>query len=483
MKVNLNKTRRVAMLLGLIMVLGVLLAACVNTEDVPEILDQSNLGGESSVYVETSEDDISTPEGYTEAPVVSNVVNIEPTKVAVYGTCEENATIRVSGGIEDSETLAHGTYYIIEVDIWDRDTLLRVTAQVEGKEESLEREIIAHKDATADTLLDGNSVSVGINSRLFFDKMVADIVGDNLYTASQLNDIRAYVTDTVTSYYNDRAGGQNVELIYLVVPNVTSVEDGILPEDIVGATNTVIYEQIINTLNQTRATVIDLKPVFEATMQDAAVMEKYGSLYRETDSSLSDYGAYVAYRELMNHIATRFPNAAPRAEDEFEWTSTEIKGGNLVNYRGLDGSIITENTVIGTPKFPLNVGLGSSSSPKISELQKFVDKAENDYNYFTAFDSNDNIKGIAERWLIDASDRTDVTDLPSALIYRDYSSLSFTDILAERFSKCMLGKNGDLNINLSTAPQYANEGDKVVDYIIVIVSEENLDNAFGLALS
>ena len=480
---NVKRTRSITMLLGLVMLLGVMLGACVNTSDIPELFDNSHFEENSSEYIDESEEELSTPEGCTDAPVVAGVVNIKPTTVAVYGTCEENAVIRATGGKEDAETNAHGGYFIIEVEIWDRNTLLKVTAQVEGEEESLEREVVAKKNATADTLLDGNSVSVGLNSRLYFDKMVEDLSGTNLYTESELNKIREYVTDTVTSYYNDRAGGQDVELIYVLVPNVTTVDNTIVPEEVIGATNSTIYQQIADTLSRTRATVVDLKPVFEALMQDEEAMSKYGGIYRETDSALTDYGAYIAYRELMNVIAATFPAAAPRTEEEFEWKSVEVKGGNLVGYRELDGDVITEEIIAAVPTFELGYGNNAAGSSKISSLQKYVDAANGDYNYFTTFDNADGINGIAERWLIDATAREDAADLPSAIIYRDYSSLSFTDILAERFSKIMLGKMNDLNINLSTAPQYANDGDAVVDYIIVIVSEENMDNAFGLALS
>ena len=122
---NLKRTRSITMILGLVMVLGVMLGACVNTSNIDGVLDTSKMTQESSQYIEEVSEDISTPEGYTDAPVVADVVNIKPTTVAVYGTCEENATIRVTGGKEDAETTAHGTYYIIEVEIWDRDTLLR----------------------------------------------------------------------------------------------------------------------------------------------------------------------------------------------------------------------------------------------------------------------------------------------------------------------------------------------------------------------
>lgn len=484
MKANFSTARRIALLIGLVMMLTVVLAACVDTDSVSEILDASRITTESSeVVTDTSIEDIPTEDGHSDAPDVAGVVNIEPTKVAVYGTCEEGATIRVKGGVEDAETTAHGTYYIIEVDIWERDTLLRITAQAGDEEESAAREVIAKKNATADTLLDGNSVSVGVASRLFFDKVVADLVGDNLYTASEIKAIRDYVTDNVTSYYNDRAGSQKVELIYVLIPNSATMYPEILPEEVqekIGTNN--IYNQVSEALSQTRATVVDMKKVFETAMADEELMAKYGGIYRETDSALTDYGAYLTYRELMTVIAKNFPDAAPRAEDEFEWKTVDALGGNLVGYRGLDNTVIGEKLVTATPNFSLDLGNNAAGESKISSLRKYVDAANGDYNLFTKVDTTDNINGIAERWVIQDSSRTDV-ELPSALIYRDYSSLTFSDILVERFERCMLNKAGDLALNLSVAGQYAAEGDAVVDYIVVILSEESFDDAFKLALS
>ena len=185
----------------------------------------------------------------------------------------------------------------------------------------------------------------------------------------------------------------------------------------------------------------------------------------------------------MNRVAVRFPDAAPKTVEDFTWNSVAVKGGNLVTYRELDGNIIGEEIVVSVPNFELGLGNNITGSSKINSLKKYVDTENSDYNYFVKSDANDNINGIAERWLIDTTARTDALDLPSAIIYRDYASLSFSDILAERFSKCMLGKSGELSINLSTTTQYANEGDKVVDYVIVILSEENMDSAFNIALS
>ncbi len=481
MKINVKKIRRMALMLSLLMVFTVVLAACPNLDEVPEVDPEDVLGDTSGLGNESSDVELITPDGATDAPVVTDIVNIAPYTVAISGTCEAGATIRVSGGEEDVETVANGTYFIIEADLLYKKNLLKVTAQAEDKDVSLEREVIASYNATADTLLDGNSVSVGAGSRLYFDKMVADASGDNLYTASQLKDIQNYVNDTVTSYYQDRAGAQPVELIYVLVPNVTTIYPEIFPEGVVGEHYTTVYDQVLTTLGNTQATVVDMRAIFQGLRDDATVNETYGGLYRVTDSSLTDYGAYLTYNEIMKKVAVNFPDAAPRAVEEFDWEKVTAKGGNLVNFRQLNGDVINEDIVVAAPKFSLSLGTNSAGSSSIASLRKYADAENGDYNFFTASNTEDGVNGIAERWLVDTA-REDV-DLPNAIIYRDYSSLSFSDLLLERFEKTLLVASGEHTINLSAAGQYAAEGKNAVDYIIVVISEENMDTAFNTALS
>lgn len=481
MKINVKRIRRTALLLGVLMLLSVVFAACANLDNVPEVNPNEILGDNSDCAGDESTDELVTPEGATDAPVVADVVNIAPYTVAISGTCEAGATIRVTGGETEVETVANGGYFIIETDLIHQNNLLKVTAQVEGKEVSLEREVVAKHNATAETRLDGNSVSVGAGSRLYFDKMVADSSGDNLYTASQLKDIKNYVNDTTISYYQDRAGAQPVELIYVLVPNVTTMYPEIYPEGTIGEHHTTVYDQVLDTLSETQATVVDMRSVFEGLADDKTVAETYGGLYRVTDSSLTDYGAYLTYNEILKIVSVNFPDAAPRALDEFDWTKVTAKGGNLVNYRELSGDVINEEIVAAVPKFSLALGSNSAGSSSIASLRKYVDVENGDYNYYTESNSTDNINGIAERWLIDAA-REDAV-LPNAIVYRDYCSLAFTDILAERFQKTLLVASGEHAINLSAAGQYAAEGKNAVDYIIVVISEENMDTAFNAAFA
>lgn len=483
MNTKSKKIRRIPIMLGLLMMLAVVLASCVNVDNIEEIIDQSLDALENeSVIVEESKEEISTPDGYTEAPVVKSVVNITPDTIAVAGTCEEGSVISIKGAVEDVSTTAIGNYFIIEAQLPYQNNLLEITATVEGKEESLANSFVASYNATADTRLDGNSVSIGVGSRLYFDKMVEDSSGKNLYTESELNSILDYVNNTVNDYYMNRAGAHDAELIFMLVPNVTTIYPEVYPEGVVEPTNTTLYDQILKTLNKTRATVVDMREIYMNLRDDATVNETYGGLYRVTDSSLTDYGAYLAYNELMNVVAKRFPDAAPRALEEFEWKTVSTVGGNLPFYRELDNTVVSEDIVISVPKFSLALGTDGNGTTSLKSLRKYNDMVNGDYSYFTDTDNADGKNGIAERWLIDTK-RSEELDLPNALIIRDYASLSFTDILAERFEKCLVSKNGELGINLSLSGQYAAEGKTAVDYIIVIVSEENLENAFTSAFA
>ncbi len=463
MKINAKMIRRVAMMLGLVMMMAVVLSACVNTDDVPEIMDTSFVNQTSDVDTDVSEDrDLSTEPGHTDAPVVTDVINITPDTVAISGTCEEGAVIRVTGGAEEVITASTDGYFVIKVDLPYKNNLLKITAKVEGEEESKVWEEVARFNATADTRLDGNSVSVGVDSLLYFDKTVADTNGENLYTESQLSKIKNLVSDNMNAYFS-KSSGKEVEMIYVLIPNSTTIYPEVYPEGLVEKPATTVYDQVLKTLKNTRTTVVDMRDVFKNLANDETVKSK-GGLYRVTDSALTDFGAYLTYNEIMKVVSTRFPEAAAKKEADFDWNKVEALGGNLVNYRELNNKVITEEIVSATPKFMDNELLAD-----ITAVIKYEDLEAKDYNYFTTI-KDDETKGIAERLVFETARE----NLPDAIIYRDYASLSFADILAERFNNSVFEASGNFTFDASNIAQY------YPDYVIFVISEENMDTAFGI---
>jgi hypothetical protein len=252
-------------------------------------------------------------------------------------------------------------------------------------------------------------------------------------------------------------------MIYVLIPNSTTIDPSVYPEGVVEKPATTVYDQVLKTLKNTRATVVDMRDIFKKLANDETVKSK-GGLYRVTDSSLSDYGAYLTYNELMKVVSARFPEAAAKKESDFDWNNVEALGGNLVNYRELNNKVITENIVTATPKFMDNELLAD-----ITAVIKYEDLEEKNYNYFTTI-KEDTTKGIAERLVFE----TKREKLPDAIIYRDYASLSFADILAERFNNSVFEASGNFTFDASNIVQY------YPDYVIFVISEENMDTAFGI---
>ncbi len=481
MKNNVKTIRRIAMMLGLIMMLAVVFSACVNLDEVEEMMDNSlDLGGDIEEGDTSDVKDLTPGENQSIAPTVTDIVYMNPTTIAITGTCEDGSVIEVSCGDSVSTTNSKDGYFVIEFKLPSDTNLVSITAQQGDKEKSKPWDELLYKDATADSRHDGMSVSVGLDSSLYFDYMAVNANGSNLYTASQLNTIRNTVSNNVTMY-NNKAVGQTVEMIYVLIPDATTIYDGVFPEGIVKAPTTTVYDQVSETLKNTRATVIDMRDVFNALLADES-FEAKDRFFRTTDSALTDYGAYLTYCEIMNRVAERFPSATARGEEDFTWSEPKtVLGGNMVIYRELDNTVITEDIITATPNFDLKLGTDGTGTSSIASLKKYVDAENGNYTYFTTSNNSDGINGVAERLFIDTQ-RTDA-GLPTAVIYRDYSSFSFTDILLERFEKTLLIRNGDFNVEFTGLNQYAGEGDSIVDYVIVILSEENMDTAFNKALS
>ncbi len=484
MKINLQKMRSRAIILGLLMLLSVTLAACVNTDDVGEILDTGEILADVSDDT-VSEEDLPCAEGQTKAPYVTDIVHLETMKVAIYGECEENATVKcVAPKDKVYETKANGTYYILEVDLEYENAinLLNLSATAEGKDESVARELEVRKNATAGALADGNNVSVGLDSRLYFDRMVSY----DLFNINAVNSIRDSLNDKYTLYSQQCAvdkntGAQDVEIIYVFVPNATTVYPEILPEGVAPEATTTRFNQVANALSgdKSKITVINMLDVFTAK-RDEADTEKYGGIYRETDSALTDYGSYLVYEELMTHIAARFPDAAPRALSEFDTSKVTANGGNLVDYRGMDSSVVNEELVLLTPKFLADLKYSDRSQVNLKDLVKYNDADDGDYTFFTAGISDANVTGFNERWFVETV-REEGVNLPTAHIYRENTTLGVTDILAERFECSLFVVSNEYNLDIMSTKQLGvkSADQAAVDYVIVFVTEDNLDQVFA----
>ena len=127
-------------------------------------------------------------------------------------------------------------------------------------------------------------------------------------------------------------------------------------------------------------------------------------------------------------------------------------------------SVITETVTRYTPKFSLRTGKWENSELNISDVKKYAE----DGDARLVSGTNE----AAARIIF----KTGRDKLPCALIYRDANSLPMFDALAERFNNVMFGKVGDFTVNMTDAQRYSSSGKTSVDYIFVMVSENNIES-------
>ena len=341
-----------AVLLALLTITtAVLLAACdtgtLNEDSTPTIRIESD---------DESADDTSsrseTKPGYADTPEICDIVNITPDTIFVTGLCQDGATVTISGGTEDVVVESLNGYFVAEIGLINTTTThLEAVASVEGLEDSEPANFRGQYNATAEKRVDGNGVTVGLSSRLFADRGIAEYTGQTLMTLTQLREYREYVDSRVAALER-RSGGSAISLVYVYIPDYATIYSEYLPASAVKETTTTRLEQISENLNGSAAVILDMTDVLLAAKEEGEY-----PVYNVTDGHLSEYGGYLVYKAICDVMMKEYPDAAARALSEFD-ISYELKdGGSLVHYLGADKTVIRENAVVLSPKFSLNVGV------------------------------------------------------------------------------------------------------------------------------
>ncbi len=419
-------------------------------ESIPEI--------PSDIESSSDESTVSDPEpapGQAHMPVIVTTGNIPAGHILVTGTCDEGASVKISGGVNDVTVKSIDGYFMAQVDMISTTvSVLEAVAFSDTLKESEVRSFEVTYDATAEKRIDGNGVTVGANSYLLFDSVMDDYLGNNLLSQTQIKAFKDVVNAKCANL--KKRSSYPSSIIYVLIPDSAAIYNERLPENIDKTAYKTRYQYISEALSETNATLIDMTDVFMAE-KDAHL------LYQNTDSHLTEYGAYLVYRELCNKMAERFPAAAPRnLETEFTATTKTVLGGDLAYYAGVDREVITETVTRYTPKFSLRLGKWENSDLNIQDLAKY--QGSDDARLVIG------VGNAAQRVIF----KTGRSDLPCALIYRDENSIPMFDALAERFDTVMFGKTGDFVINMTDAQRYSSALHSHVDYIIVMVTENNI---------
>ena len=467
-------TKSVTVLLLLALLVG-MLSGCA-TEGNTDLLDSvPPLNTSKEESTEAVVEDPTPAEGQTAMPKVVQSYNISQTQVLLAGTCEENAVINASAiGGGKAEVTANGTTFAVVVYVGELEsTNIQLTATAEGKTVSETRVVPAGYVASEA----GNAVYPTVlydNVSLFLQKTLDASGSSVIRTNTALNTFKKLVNSYV---YTINTKNYETEIIYVLIPSKLTV----MPElagidETAEAARVTLYSQAKEVLEASDATVIDLTEALKNAQED------YPTYYR-TYSLWSEYAAYVGYCEVMNYIAEKYPDAAPRALDEFDIKKVEALGGDLAYHIGLDRELFTETVYDFVPKFDTAIGDKAPASDDeedvkthlISEIQQYINAEGGNYLPCSSYFAGKELVPItATRADEEFGFYTGRDNLPTALIYRDEYSIPMVDMLAERFNNSVFMAGGVFNINVNKGAAYSAEGKDNVDYIIVFASEENL---------
>lgn len=463
---------RKALALLLVFTALICLTACGEDASI-DILDEvPNLGESKDDSNVVSEEDPLPAEGQTAMPVAVQVFNSTQTTVAILGTCEEGATVTASivGGNKTTVN-ANGKIFALEIDVGTRsEAHIQLTATAPDKTESEPKVVVGGYNAIAE----GNLVypTVLADKVTLFLQSSLDVLSEDVVRTNTAIDT---FTSKIDMYVNSLNNIGETELIYVLMPSRASGMTDSLPEGTDVTDGVTLYDQAVAAIKASGATLIDVK----AALADKELEDI--PLYYRTHSTWSEYGAYLAYCELMNYIAEKYPAAAPRGLDEFEVKKVEdALGGNLAYHFGFDCDLVRETVYDLVPKFNLDLGdsvpenVEVAKTYLISDIKQYL--GENDYKFYDEYFAGKQIYNDPAYTAVDSSFGfyTGRDDLPTALIYRDDATYGAVDMLAERFNNCLFEEAGKYTVNASKAASYAADGKNNVDYVIVMISEDNL---------
>ncbi|MBN1874895.1 MAG: hypothetical protein JXA33_11750 [Anaerolineae bacterium] len=240
----------------------------------------------------------------------------------------------------------------------------------------------------------GNSgspdVLLGKDGWLFYSK---EQVIDNYQNLVPLTEAQlSYMQQNLTKI-KESLDARGVAFLVVIPPNKVSIYPEFLPDTVHNETNSSKLDQIVAYFQSHSAVqILDLRAPLRAAKSEYLV-------YHPTDTHWTGYGAYIAYREVIQHLQPGFQNMIPYGWDEVTITQMEAPGGDLAGMLTLQDNVTEHHIVIGPPKAVQYASVSSTESTP-------------EYTVFVV----------------------DNADLPRALVFYDSFFPSLQLLFAEHFS-------------------------------------------------
>ena len=378
----------------------------------------------------------------TSVPAVLGTAYTDDGWFVIVGSCDENSEITARTANQTVTSTADGKYFSVRLASEGDVTSVVLTAVAKG---GIESKPLIYEVKKTQPRSDGWGVIAGDSYQFHLKSTVPDYEQTNTLTESELDAFREKMKNRVETVAKI---SPQTEIIYMFAPNASTVYSDTMPDGYVKGEGESRLQQISSVLREVGITVIDLTDTFNSHKYDDL------KIYFKTDSHWTDYGAFLAYTELFDHISNKFEAASPRGFDEFEFIEDYYYGGDLAYYLDIPKESMLEKNAYRIPMFDL--------PEEIEAVKRY--RSETDLTFFREGTPNTLNSAVFE---------TNRPELPSAYIYRDSFGVQLYDILAERFDTTVYKPMWYYAFDRQEIKQYS------PDYLIYIFVERNLDEVLG----
>ncbi len=394
----------------------------------------SGASGESQEPVEEVTDDDPTR---WKTPQVTGMAFASSDRFVIVGTAESGVTVHAVGGSEEVSYTVTDGLFLLDIPISGKPDII-LYASGSGMKDSKNRRVSISKTGLPEHY---KGVVVGREGALHIDATMYDYLGSNAYSDAQAQKKVASMEQVQEKI---RKVSPDTKLIYLVAPNQSTIYPETMPlwlSSQRSANATSKLEQITKFAEGADVTFINPTQ----WLLDHKDNEFGLRIYNKTDTHWNELGAYYAYQLLMNdYIAPDFPAAAATPIDQFDVFSRSVRGGDMLNYLGVNLDECRENGVFVRRKTGISAITG-------------YDKPY-DMNFDNIWTSNQHVfkSGNEEQ--------------PSMLMYRDSFSSNMMDFMADSFSKSNFAGMWGYSVSLKDVERLK------PDYVIVEIVERNIDS-------
>jgi hypothetical protein len=148
---------------------------------------------------------------------------------------------------------------------------------------------------------------------------------------------------------------QGIHYLLVIPPNKSTIYPEYLPAGYKRLRQKTALDDFMDFVRQNSdLNVIDLKAPFLERKQER-------NLYLRTDTHWNDYGAFLAYQEIIRPLASWFPAITPLTFDDFNITLNKRTGGDLSSMIGGQEIFDDENYVF-SPKRPFTAVISEKNN-------------------------------------------------------------------------------------------------------------------------